>query len=63
MESNLQHMPTIEGDFERTLRDCKHLIEAARKSIEETQKIIEGTKSTVESSRPTEFPIHWLKTS
>ena len=64
MESDLQHLHSIEGDFERTLRDCKQLIEVARKSIEETQKIIEGTKATAaESSRPSKFPSNWRKAS
>jgi hypothetical protein len=35
----------ITDDFERTLRDCKQLIEAARKSIERTKKMMEERQS------------------
>jgi hypothetical protein len=50
MESNVQHLHGIDGDFERTVRDCKQLIAAARRSMDKTQKIIDGTKATLESS-------------
>lgn len=54
MEPNQQHLHS-DGDFKRTLRDCKQLIAAARRSMDEAQKIIDGTKATLESSRKVLF--------
>jgi hypothetical protein len=44
LESNLTEVKTI-NDFERTLRECNQLIEAARKSIERTKKMMEERES------------------